>query len=82
MLARVWLREEAQRGDNQGLHRSMDSRPFRPFRPRFALKAGSNPDPKLIQSKIMYVSRLSSTYIGCLHLCGCTEVHGGDKATI
>ena len=68
MLGR-WL-GTAHSDENQGFQGSMDSRPFRPYRHRFARKASSKHDPKMIQPKAMYQSWLLDTLIGCSRLVG------------
>ena len=40
--------------NNQGVRGSMDARPFRPYRPRFARKLRFRHDPKMTQRKAMY----------------------------
>ena len=50
-LCRGVARLEVQ---NQGIQGSMDSRPFRLIRPKFACKARSAPYPKMIQTEVKY----------------------------
>ena len=66
---------------NQGNPRSMDYRPFRLTRPKFACKARSTPDPKTIQSKAMYIHRLSGTLIECLRFCRGVETPQVQKSS-
>ena len=47
----------------------MDSRPFRLIRPKFACKARSTPDPKMIQSSEMYKFYVLGNLIECLRFC-------------
>ena len=70
MLVRGRWLGTAHSGDNQGCSGSMNSRPFRSYRPRFAFKASSRPDSKRTQLKTMYHPWLSSTLIECLRVIG------------
>ena len=54
---------------NRGIPGSIDFRPFRLIRPKFACKTRLTPDPQMIQSKAIYNPPLSDTLIGCLRLC-------------
>ena len=65
-LCRGVERLEVQKSGHSGIN---VFRPFRLIRPKFACKARSTPEPKMIQSKAMYSLHLSGTLIGCLRLC-------------
>ena len=70
MLVLGWWLGSAHSGDSQGFHGSMDSRPFRSYRPRFACKVDSSPDPTMTQPKAMYKPWPLSSLIACLRVFG------------